>query len=111
MPAFSAADCVHPERGLATVPRWRHAGRGRRAALHRCVLLPAELPGAPSNLVISNISPRTATLRFRPGPDGKTSISQWIVEGQVRVSGAASVTVGGGRKTADTLHPSVWGRW
>ncbi|XP_075890891.1 protein sidekick-1-like isoform X2 [Nelusetta ayraudi] len=45
--------------------------------------VPPELPGAPSNLVISNISPRTATLRFRPGPDGKTSISQWIVEGQV----------------------------
>ncbi|GLD74179.1 protein sidekick-1 isoform X1, partial [Lates japonicus] len=42
-----------------------------------------ELPGAPSNLVISNISPRTATLRFRPGPDGKTAISRWIVEGQV----------------------------
>ncbi|KAM7419591.1 hypothetical protein PAMA_016613 [Pampus argenteus] len=42
-----------------------------------------ELPGAPSNLVISNISPRTATLKFRPGPDGKTAISRWIVEGQI----------------------------
>lgn len=42
-----------------------------------------ELPGAPSNLVISNISPRSATLQFRPGYDGKTSISRWIVEGQV----------------------------
>lgn len=48
------------------------------------MLLLAELPGAPSNLVISNISPRSATLRFRPGPGGKTSISRWIVEGQVR---------------------------
>lgn len=45
--------------------------------------LSPELPGAPSNLVISNISPRSATLQFRPGYDGKTSISRWIVEGQV----------------------------
>ncbi|KAG5278462.1 hypothetical protein AALO_G00099230 [Alosa alosa] len=45
--------------------------------------VPPELPGAPSNLVISNISPRSATLRFRPGSDGKTAISKWIVEGQV----------------------------
>uniref|UniRef100_A0A3Q1GEZ4 Sidekick cell adhesion molecule 1b n=1 Tax=Acanthochromis polyacanthus TaxID=80966 RepID=A0A3Q1GEZ4_9TELE len=34
--------------------------------------VPPELPGAPSNLVISNISPRTASIRFHPGPDGKT---------------------------------------
>ncbi|KAL0608156.1 Protein sidekick-1 [Plecturocebus cupreus] len=46
--------------------------------------VPPDLPGAPSNLVISNISPRSATLQFRPGYDGKTSISRWIVEGQVR---------------------------
>ncbi|XP_017262335.1 protein sidekick-1 isoform X1 [Kryptolebias marmoratus] len=45
--------------------------------------VPPELPGAPSNLVISNISPRAATLRFRPGSDGKTAISRWMVEGQV----------------------------
>nr|XP_015215986.1 PREDICTED: protein sidekick-1 isoform X1 [Lepisosteus oculatus]XP_015215987.1 PREDICTED: protein sidekick-1 isoform X1 [Lepisosteus oculatus] len=45
--------------------------------------VPPELPGAPSNLVISNISPRTATLKFHAGDDGKTSISKWIVEGQV----------------------------
>ncbi|XP_027874470.1 protein sidekick-1-like isoform X1 [Xiphophorus couchianus] len=45
--------------------------------------VPPELPGAPSNLVISNISPRTVTLRFCPGSDGKTVISRWIVEGQV----------------------------
>uniref|UniRef100_F6PJU3 Sidekick cell adhesion molecule 1 n=1 Tax=Equus caballus TaxID=9796 RepID=F6PJU3_HORSE len=46
-----------------------------------------ELPGAPSNLVISNISPRSATLQFRPGYDGKTSISRWIIEGQVGAIG------------------------
>uniref|UniRef100_A0AAQ5Y217 Sidekick cell adhesion molecule 1a n=1 Tax=Amphiprion ocellaris TaxID=80972 RepID=A0AAQ5Y217_AMPOC len=51
--------------------------------------VPPELPGAPSNLVISNISPRTASIRFRPGPDGKTSMSRWIVEGQVCKSEAA----------------------
>uniref|UniRef100_A0A6Q2ZJC6 Sidekick cell adhesion molecule 1a n=1 Tax=Esox lucius TaxID=8010 RepID=A0A6Q2ZJC6_ESOLU len=45
--------------------------------------VPPELPGAPSNLVISNISPRSATLKFLPGSDGKTPISKWIVEGQV----------------------------
>ncbi|XP_077172326.1 protein sidekick-1 isoform X2 [Paroedura picta] len=49
--------------------------------------VPPELPGVPSNLVISNISPRSATLQFRPGYDGKTSISKWIVEGQVGVIG------------------------
>uniref|UniRef100_A0A8C6LQ46 Sidekick cell adhesion molecule 1 n=1 Tax=Nothobranchius furzeri TaxID=105023 RepID=A0A8C6LQ46_NOTFU len=49
--------------------------------------VPPELPGAPSNLVISNISPRAATLRFRPGSDGKTAISRWIVEGQVSDGG------------------------
>lgn len=42
-----------------------------------------ELPGAPSNLVISKISSRSATLKFRAGEDGKTTISKWIVEGQV----------------------------
>ncbi|XP_064171799.1 protein sidekick-1 [Anguilla rostrata] len=45
--------------------------------------VPPELPGAPSNLVISKISPRSATLKFRAGDEGKTSISKWIVEGQV----------------------------
>ncbi|XP_027730561.1 protein sidekick-1 isoform X1 [Vombatus ursinus] len=49
--------------------------------------VPPELPGAPSNLVISNISPRSATLQFRPGYDGKTSISRWIVEGQIAAIG------------------------
>ncbi|XP_066545960.1 protein sidekick-1 [Amia ocellicauda] len=45
--------------------------------------VPPELPGVPTNLIISNISPRSATLKFRPGDDGKTSVSKWIVEGQV----------------------------
>lgn len=49
--------------------------------------VPPELPGAPSNLVISNISPRSATLQFRPGYDGKTAISRWIVQGQVGAVG------------------------
>ncbi|XDV14672.1 hypothetical protein PO909_014885, partial [Leuciscus waleckii] len=46
-----------------------------------------ELPGAPSNLIIANISPRSATIKFRPGSDGKTAISKWIVEGQVGTVG------------------------
>ncbi|XP_036422629.1 protein sidekick-1 isoform X2 [Colossoma macropomum] len=49
--------------------------------------VPPELPGPPSNLVISKISPRSATLKFRAGDDGKTSISKWIVEGQVGNTG------------------------
>ncbi|XP_025892646.1 protein sidekick-2 [Nothoprocta perdicaria] len=45
--------------------------------------VPPELPGAPTNLGISNIGPRSVTLQFRPGYDGKTSISGWRVEAQV----------------------------
>uniref|UniRef100_A0AAX7VLX9 Sidekick cell adhesion molecule 1a n=1 Tax=Astatotilapia calliptera TaxID=8154 RepID=A0AAX7VLX9_ASTCA len=63
------------------------AGRGVVTSSTISTGVPPELPGAPSNLVISNISPRTATVRFRPGPDGKTAISRWIVEGQVRDDG------------------------
>ncbi|XP_036356590.1 protein sidekick-2-like isoform X5 [Octopus sinensis] len=40
-------------------------------------------PGAPSSLGISNIHPRSCQLRFTPGFDGKTSITQWIIEAQV----------------------------
>ncbi|XP_063270838.1 protein sidekick-1 isoform X2 [Prinia subflava] len=63
--------------------------RGRGCATSSTISsgVPPELPGAPTNLVISNISPRSATLQFRPGYDGKTSISKWIVEGQVGVLG------------------------
>ncbi|KAM3864644.1 LOW QUALITY PROTEIN: protein sidekick-1-like [Diretmus argenteus] len=59
------------------------AGRGVVTSSTISTGVPPELPGAPSNLVISNISPRSATLRFRPGSDGKTAISRWIIEGQV----------------------------
>ncbi|KAK2817285.1 hypothetical protein Q5P01_025476 [Channa striata] len=59
------------------------AGRGAITSSTISTGVPPELPGAPTNLVISNISPRTATLGFRPGPDGKTAISRWIVEGQI----------------------------
>uniref|UniRef100_A0A7N6C2C5 Sidekick cell adhesion molecule 1a n=1 Tax=Anabas testudineus TaxID=64144 RepID=A0A7N6C2C5_ANATE len=61
------------------------AGRGVVTSSTISTGVPPELPGAPSNLVISNISPRTATLRFHPGPNGKTAISRWIVEAQVCV--------------------------
>ncbi|TRY60854.1 hypothetical protein DNTS_028282 [Danionella cerebrum] len=49
--------------------------------------VPPELPGPPSNLAISNIGPRSVTLQFKPGYDGKTSISRWQVEAQVGVIG------------------------
>lgn len=42
------------------------------------------MPGAPTNVAVSNIGPRSVTLQFRPGYDGKTSISRWQVEAQVR---------------------------
>lgn len=42
-----------------------------------------ELPGPPTNLAISNIGPRSVTLQYKPGYDGKTSISRWQVEAQV----------------------------
>lgn len=42
-----------------------------------------ELPGPPTNLAISNIGPRSVSLQFKPGYDGKTSISRWLVEAQV----------------------------
>jgi len=41
------------------------------------------MPGPPTNIAISNISPRSVTLQFKPGYDGKTSISRWLVEAQV----------------------------
>ncbi|KAM4674070.1 protein sidekick-2 [Amazona ochrocephala] len=51
--------------------------------------VPPELPGAPTNLGISNIGPRSVTLQFRPGYDGKTSISRWQVEAQAGQSSEA----------------------
>uniref|UniRef100_A0A672YXX2 Sidekick cell adhesion molecule 2b n=1 Tax=Sphaeramia orbicularis TaxID=375764 RepID=A0A672YXX2_9TELE len=49
--------------------------------------VPPELPGPPTNIAISNIGPRSVTLQFKPGYDGKTSISRWQVEAQVGVIG------------------------
>ncbi|KAK3559960.1 hypothetical protein QTP86_030316 [Hemibagrus guttatus] len=46
-----------------------------------------KLPGPPTNLAISNIGPRSVTLQFKPGYDGKTSISRWQVEAQISVIG------------------------
>ncbi|CAM4711598.1 unnamed protein product [Leuciscus chuanchicus] len=49
--------------------------------------VPPELPGPPTNLAISNIGPRSVTLQYKPGYDGKTSISRWQVEAQVGIIG------------------------
>uniref|UniRef100_A0A671U5A3 Sidekick cell adhesion molecule 1 n=1 Tax=Sparus aurata TaxID=8175 RepID=A0A671U5A3_SPAAU len=80
------------------------AGRGVVTSSTISTGVPPELPGAPSNLVISNISPRTATLRFRPGPDGKTAISRWIVEGQVGEEAWRVVYQKDNQPDADTLE-------
>uniref|UniRef100_A0A8C0LCD1 Sidekick cell adhesion molecule 2 n=1 Tax=Canis lupus dingo TaxID=286419 RepID=A0A8C0LCD1_CANLU len=58
-------------------------GQGQVSASTISSGVPPELPGAPTNLGISNIGPRSVTLQFRPGYDGKTSISRWLVEAQV----------------------------
>ncbi|KAG1927730.1 protein sidekick-2, partial [Pimephales promelas] len=63
------------------------AGTGTATSSAISTGLPPELPGAPSNLIIANISPRSATIKFLPGSDGKTAISKWIVEGQVGTVG------------------------
>uniref|UniRef100_A0A3P8VT00 Sidekick cell adhesion molecule 2 n=1 Tax=Cynoglossus semilaevis TaxID=244447 RepID=A0A3P8VT00_CYNSE len=49
--------------------------------------VPPELPGPPTNLAISNIGPRSVSLLFKPGYDGKTSISRWQVEAQISIIG------------------------
>uniref|UniRef100_A0A8C4HXZ3 Sidekick cell adhesion molecule 2a n=1 Tax=Dicentrarchus labrax TaxID=13489 RepID=A0A8C4HXZ3_DICLA len=49
--------------------------------------VPPELPGPPTNLAISNIGPRSVALQFKPGYDGKTSISRWLVEAQIGIIG------------------------
>lgn len=53
------------------------------SVLHHLSVI-TELPGPPTNIAISNIGPRSVTLQFKPGYDGKTSISRWQVEAQVR---------------------------
>ncbi|GAB1600757.1 protein sidekick-1 isoform X2 [Argonauta hians] len=45
-----------------------------------------EPPGSPSNLGISNIHPTFCQLRFTPGFDGKTSITEWIIEAQINMN-------------------------
>ncbi|NWH40270.1 SDK2 protein, partial [Chloropsis hardwickii] len=67
--------------------------------------VPPELPGAPTNLGISNIGPRSVTIQFRPGYDGKTSISRWQVEAQVR--GGSGRGLRGCLGTAHPPHPST----
>ncbi|KAL4834459.1 hypothetical protein H8958_003494 [Nasalis larvatus] len=57
-------------------------GQGQVSASTISSGVPPELPGPPTNLGISNIGPRSVTLQFRPGYDGKTSISRWLVEAQ-----------------------------
>ncbi|KAM4525656.1 protein sidekick-2 isoform 3-T3 [Odontesthes bonariensis] len=49
--------------------------------------VPPELPGPPTNIAISNIGPRSVNLQFKPGYDGKTSISRWLMEAQVGAVG------------------------
>ncbi|XP_035253841.1 protein sidekick-2-like isoform X1 [Anguilla anguilla] len=49
--------------------------------------VPPEIPGPPTNMAISNIGPRSVTLQFKPGYDGKTSISCWQVEAQIGIVG------------------------
>uniref|UniRef100_A0A8C5E0T0 Protein sidekick-2-like n=1 Tax=Gouania willdenowi TaxID=441366 RepID=A0A8C5E0T0_GOUWI len=62
-------------------------GQGQLSASTISSGVPPELPGPPTNLAISNIGSRSVTLQFKPGYDGKTSISQWQVEAQVGVIG------------------------
>ena len=44
---------------------------------------PAVRPGSPRNLAITNIQARSVLLQFVPGFSGHTSISKWVIEGQV----------------------------
>ncbi|KAL0598185.1 Protein sidekick-2 [Plecturocebus cupreus] len=60
-------------------------GQGQVSASTISSGVPPELPGPPTNLGISNIGPRSVTLQFRPGYDGKTSISRWLVEAQKNI--------------------------
>ncbi|KAJ8305579.1 hypothetical protein KUTeg_016124 [Tegillarca granosa] len=45
--------------------------------------VPPELPKPPTNLGYSNVKARSVYIQFYPGFDGNTSITEWIVEGQV----------------------------
>uniref|UniRef100_A0A8C4ZXH8 Sidekick cell adhesion molecule 1 n=1 Tax=Gadus morhua TaxID=8049 RepID=A0A8C4ZXH8_GADMO len=92
--SLSNATLQHQLTGLTSVTSYTIlvaartvAGPGQTTASTVSTGVPPELPGAPSNLVVSNISPRSVTINFRPGSDGKTAKSQWVVEGQVCVCG------------------------
>ncbi|XP_069786249.1 protein sidekick-2 isoform X2 [Narcine bancroftii] len=62
-------------------------GQGQTSSSTISSGVPPELPGSPTNLAISNIGSRSVTLQFRPGYDGKTSISRWLVEAQIGAVG------------------------
>ncbi|KAJ4932428.1 hypothetical protein JOQ06_010850 [Pogonophryne albipinna] len=62
-------------------------GQGQLSASTISSGVPPELPGPPTNLAISNIGPRSVTIQFKPGYDGKTSISRWHVEAQISIIG------------------------
>ncbi|KAG7222259.1 hypothetical protein INR49_027263 [Caranx melampygus] len=62
-------------------------GQGQQSSSTISSGVPPELPGPPTNMAISNIGPRSVTLQFKPGYDGKTSISRWQVEAQVGMVG------------------------
>uniref|UniRef100_A0A4W5RST0 Sidekick cell adhesion molecule 2 n=1 Tax=Hucho hucho TaxID=62062 RepID=A0A4W5RST0_9TELE len=62
-------------------------GQGKLSSSTISSGVPPELPGPPTNMAISNIGPRSINLQFKPGYDGKTSISRWQVEAQVSVIG------------------------
>ncbi|KAJ0001330.1 hypothetical protein NQD34_006350 [Periophthalmus magnuspinnatus] len=62
-------------------------GQGQISASTISSGVPPELPGPPTNLAVSNIGPRSVTLQFKPGYDGKTSISRWQVEAQIGIIG------------------------
>uniref|UniRef100_A0A7N9AK39 Sidekick cell adhesion molecule 2a n=1 Tax=Mastacembelus armatus TaxID=205130 RepID=A0A7N9AK39_9TELE len=62
-------------------------GQGQLSASTISSGVPPELPGPPTNLAISNVGARSVTLQFKPGYDGKTSISRWQVEAQIGIIG------------------------
>ncbi|XP_048761303.2 protein sidekick-2-like isoform X2 [Ostrea edulis] len=45
--------------------------------------VPPERPKPPEQLGVSDVQPRSVVIQFFPGYDGKTSITNWVVEAQV----------------------------
>ncbi|XP_028979648.1 protein sidekick-2 isoform X3 [Esox lucius] len=62
-------------------------GQGQMSSSTISSGVPPEMPGPPTNIAISNIGPRSVALQFKPGYDGKTSISRWQVEAQIGIIG------------------------